>query len=400
MYQACKNVDNLFSLIVGEEGHGSNLFTHPAQPYGSETPEQQAQAMMENTEAIENEQRKKLEKELNNIWAENSKAYAGYGTTSPTKEEIAEDEWMKNASMYAPTMSEVDRRQFEDSYEVWQWNEGVERQLDLQIQEEYAERMRNEGKYIVTYSVDLATNKVYDGEGKVSQDGENQLAHYKLMLESYGDKLENVLKNSGDYIIIGEEGLGSNFTVGGNERTPGNMNKDPLNDRITILMRDGDRIIIKEFNRASVDSTNYITNHKNAIGYDGRKHYATLKPGKYRLETFIRMRDGKERMLQDTGMKYLAFRITDHTPTVGVNPAHPERGNPGYAEGILIHANDTTSWNTSEGCQVIYYKDYTEMIKMFGTPVLIKNQQGKIIGTDWDFSKSIGRKGYYYLISQ
>ncbi|URA09424.1 hypothetical protein [Thermospira aquatica] len=38
---------------------------------------------------------------------------------------------MRNAAMYAPTMSEVDRRQFEDSYEVWQWNKRVERQYRI-----------------------------------------------------------------------------------------------------------------------------------------------------------------------------------------------------------------------------------------------------------------------------
>jgi LysM repeat protein len=38
-----------------------NLFTQPAQPYGSETPAEQAKAMADNMNAIENEQRKKLD---------------------------------------------------------------------------------------------------------------------------------------------------------------------------------------------------------------------------------------------------------------------------------------------------------------------------------------------------
>ncbi|URA09422.1 hypothetical protein [Thermospira aquatica] len=109
----------------------SNLFSQPGKPYRSETPAQQTQAMAENTQAIENEQMKKLEEELNNIWTKNSEAYAGYGTNSLTEEQIAEYERMRNAAMYAPTMDRPARRQFEDSYEVWQWNKRVERQYRI-----------------------------------------------------------------------------------------------------------------------------------------------------------------------------------------------------------------------------------------------------------------------------
>ena len=38
-----------------------NLFTQPAQPYGRGTPAEQAKAMADNMNAIENEQRKKLD---------------------------------------------------------------------------------------------------------------------------------------------------------------------------------------------------------------------------------------------------------------------------------------------------------------------------------------------------
>jgi len=276
--------------------------------------------------------------------------------------------------------------------------EEQQRQYDAQIQQDYAKRMRNEGQNIVTYTVDLNTRKVYNSEGELSEDGTNQLHHYEYVVGKYGDRLADVLKNSGDYIVIGEEGLGSNFTRGGNETTPGNMNKDPMNDRITILMREGDRIIIKEVDISSVDSTNYIVRKVDGkyyvVGYDGRKHYATLAPGKYRIETFIRLKDGQEKVLNVNGViyKYLAFRTTDQTPTVGMNPAYPDRGDPGYAEGILYHANNTKDWNTSEGCQVSRDIEYVEVIKMFGTYNSVTKQ--------WEFNSGVGRKGYYYLINQ
>ncbi len=213
-----------------------------------------------------------------------------------------------------------------------------------------------------------------------------------------------MLSRDGDYIFIAEEGMGGEYAVG---KYGNNVGKDPMNDRITLIMRKGDKIIVMETYTSSVDSTNYLVGKNNqgkyqVLGYEeNRKHFATLRPGKYEVETFIRKKDdGSDKILPKSGIKHLAFRFLSYTPTVGENPAHPERGNPGYAEGILYHASISESWNDSEGCQVTREEQYAEIIKMFGERVPIFGSNGKVTGYNWVLSRAVGKRGYYYLINQ
>ncbi len=280
---------------------------------------------------------------------------------------------------------------------MWQSHTEQERQTymaDRRLQKEYASRMS--GENIVTYRIDGTTGKVYrvlkDNSVVQSEDGQDQYIHYRYKVGQNGADLDALLLKDGSYVIIGEEGYGGNMRVGGNDKTPGNMRRDLLNDRITIIMNQGGDIIIKEFNNSSVDPTNYlIGSNQQVVKYDGSVHYATLAQGSYGIQTFIRLKDGVERNLTHyASYKYLAFRTTDYTPTVGENPADPSRGNPGYAVGILIHANTTQSWNTSQGCQVILESDYREMVDMFRTTYFDAAGAQK-------HGYSINASGMYYL---
>ncbi len=49
-----------------------------------------------------------------------SKKYGGLGTSSPTKEQIDLLEWQKAVEKYPLKASEEQRKQFDDTYEVWE----------------------------------------------------------------------------------------------------------------------------------------------------------------------------------------------------------------------------------------------------------------------------------------
>ncbi len=93
-------------------------------PFSSDKP---LKAMADNLVVDENEQKRKLEK----LWEEMSKKYAGYGSSSPTKEEIDLLEWANKRdgmhSKVAPVATADQKAYFDERYIEWQSMEALER---------------------------------------------------------------------------------------------------------------------------------------------------------------------------------------------------------------------------------------------------------------------------------
>ncbi len=232
-----------------------------------------------------------------------------------------------------------------------------------------------------------------------------------------------------DYLIIGEEGKGSNktlgFTIDPVTKQTNHKDKDQLNDKFTVFKKDVENGVTKytigEFIRVSLDSTNYNVNENNVVvGYDGKKHFGTAAPHIGLLQPFIRQKKvpitntntgvedltNVDRYIQ-TNMVYFAWRDLGpkgdgKVPALGINWGNTNQFNivtndgkiltNWYLIGELIHANKSKSNNDSKGCQVVYYEDYIELIKMFG--------EFNSLSKKWNFSSSMVKKGYYFLISQ
>lgn len=189
----------------------------------------------------------------------------------------------------------------------------------------------------------------------------------------------------------GQEGKGNAYKTGffANPVTGTNehMNKDLVDDKLTMMVRNGDQFKIGEYYRYSLQSTNYLTDGKKVIGYDGKKHYPDMPRGRmYLLESLIRMGTTEriDIVLSETGIpqtnitkvtyernldgrKYHAFHVQNLDGTGNIdlgkpNTAYPDRN---YVQAVLIHAITAESWITSHACNVMQRDDYKYFLKMF-----------------------------------
>jgi RHS repeat-associated protein len=246
-------------------------------------------------------------------------------------------------------------------------------------QEQYAKS--NMDKNVITYEYDPVTEKVYkvnsDGTKVESNVGKDQLDHYKYQFGKYGDKVENIIKENGDYVIIGEEGLGKGMVT--------NRGKDVYDDRITVLMKENGKITIKEFNRANIDSTmhKFDPNAVPSLTDPVHKIYKSVAAGKYDLVVY--QRPGQS---DANKMFTLAVNAGKAVPAV----------EGGTMREILIHIGGP-DWNYSEGCSTIYggdYQngshlsggDYDQFMGMFG----YKDSQNV-----WQFNYNNPKQTSYYL---
>ena len=251
---------------------------------------------------------------------------------------------------------------------------------DRVTQRDYANRMANINGNVVTYRYDEKTGKVYvviDNQEFESSAGSQQLAHYQYELGKNGDSLDKMLKNSGDYVIVGEQGLGTGMTT--------TNSSDVYDDRITVIMKGSDgNIIIREFNRSNLESST-------------SGNYASIAAGKYDVTT-----SSWHTQSQAASQLPFSFSVNEggQVPTLNgqLNP------NPGakyygqqYMDEVFIHMGGSDN-DWSAGCNTIYagsYNngkltggDYTSLTGMFKSYDTVRQQ--------WNYN--YGRNGTYYLI--
>jgi hypothetical protein len=238
--------------------------------------------------------------------------------------------------------------------------------MDRNEQLKYAYKNASNGENETTYvqKADGKFYKVVNGHETLSEEGADQFSHYNYKLGKYGDTIESMLQKNGDYFVLGEKGLGSNQVL---------KNGDVYDDRITVVMKDNNgQIVIKEFNRANLESTVFDPRT------GATNNYNTLTGGKYDVKTGLW--SGKTINYQHGGgdESYFILRFTSDTySTKGVQMT-----------GVLGHAGGPESWDYSHGCQTINRNDYQQFANMFGRTF---NAQGN--ATSYYNNKS----GAYYL---
>jgi hypothetical protein len=257
----------------------------------------------------------------------------------------------QNAAM-AKSLKEAYARQYYEEH--WKNQTETERrmdEIDNETELEHTNDMITSRKSVATYSE--------NDEGF-----EERKTHINYQLGKYGDSIETSLKNNGDYLVLGEKGLGTGQTL-----TEG----DIYDDRITLVMKDNSgKIVIKEFFRANLEATVHDPRE------GATNNYNTLAGGKYRVESEIWA--GKTINYQQGGgdEAYFILRFTSDTySTKGVK-----------MYGVLEHAGGPEAWDYSHGCQTTNREDYQQFARMF-----------------WDSELNSGLGGYrnhvqgnYYLI--
>jgi RHS repeat-associated protein len=217
------------------------------------------------------------------------------------------------------------------------------------------------------------TTNVTDNPELAQEMYAGQVLHYNLEMAQYGDSIDSKVQNSGNFVVLGDQGRGLGTIAG----------KDVYDDRITVIKRNTDgSLTMREFNQANLESTN-----------SENQKYSSIAGGKYSLSVYK-----WDAQPNDLRKFTLAVNPGGLVPTEdGQVNKNPEFANLGaFMNQVLIHVGGADS-DWSHGCNSIYggstpgvngvegdYGQFREMFRSY-------NQQNQ----SWSYD--YGKSSTYYL---